>query len=57
MAQEKIVQTDEIFGIRRVGFANGKDHFTLEGCLGILASSVFRPHVFGKKWYKLPIYW
>lgn len=46
--RSEVTVAGEISRIRRVGFADGENHFTLEGCLGILAGRVFRPHVFGK---------
>ena len=38
----------EILGIRRVGFADGENHFTLECSFCILAGRLFRPYVFGQ---------
>ncbi len=44
----EVTVAGEIFGIRRVGFADGENHFALEGCLGIHAGRLFRPYVFGQ---------
>src|SRR5699024_12599822 len=44
----EVTVAGEIFGIRYVGFADGENHFALEGCLGIHAGRIFHPHLFGK---------
>ena len=42
----EVTVAGEIFGIRRVGFADGENHFTLECRFCILAGRLFRPYVF-----------
>lgn len=37
----------EVFCISRVRFADGENHFALEGCLGVIALHLVGPHLLG----------